>query len=36
MANDRLKSLLDGGRYFEAPRWQDGRPRLLSATSASI
>jgi hypothetical protein len=30
MAGSRLTPLLDGGRYFEAPRWHDHRLWLVA------
>jgi sugar lactone lactonase YvrE len=36
MADDRLRPLLDGGRYFEAPRWHDGRLWLVDASARTL
>jgi hypothetical protein len=36
MAQDRLRSLLDDGRYFEAPRWHDGRLWLVDAAARTL
>jgi sugar lactone lactonase YvrE len=36
MADDRLRPLLDGGRYFEAPRWHDGRLWLVDAAARTL
>jgi sugar lactone lactonase YvrE len=36
MANDRLRPLLDGGRYFEAPRWHEGRLWLVDAFARTL
>jgi sugar lactone lactonase YvrE len=36
MAQDRLRPLLDGGRYFEAPRWQGGRLWLVDAAARTL
>lgn len=36
MADKRLRPLLDGGRYFEAPRWQDGRLWLVDAAARTL
>jgi hypothetical protein len=36
MAQDRSRSLLDDGRYFEAPRWHDGRLWLVDAAARTL
>lgn len=36
MPQDRLRPLLDGGRYFEAPRWHDGRLWLVDAFARTL
>src|SRR5260370_20050742 len=36
MAGSRLTPLLDGGRYFEAPRWHDHRLWLVDAVARTL
>jgi hypothetical protein len=36
MAGSRLTPLLDGGRYFEAPRWHDHRLWLVDSVARMI
>jgi sugar lactone lactonase YvrE len=36
MANTRLQPILDNGRYFEAPRWRDGRLWLVDSVARTL
>jgi sugar lactone lactonase YvrE len=36
MAGSRLTPLLDGGRYFEAPRWHDHRLWLVDSRARTL
>lgn len=36
MAGSRLTPLLDSGRYFEAPRWHDGRLWLVDSVARTL
>src|SRR5258708_11094632 len=36
MAGSRLTPLLDGGRYFEAPRWHDHRLWLVNSVARTL
>ena len=36
LVSGSLTSLLDGGRYFEAPRWHDGRLWLVDALARTL
>ena len=36
MAGSRLTPLLDGGRYFEAPRWHDHRLWLVDSVARTL
>jgi hypothetical protein len=36
MPNTRLQPILDNGRYFEAPRWWDGRLWLVDSVARTL
>jgi sugar lactone lactonase YvrE len=36
MPNTRLQPILDNGRYFEAPRWRDGRLWLVDSVARTL
>jgi hypothetical protein len=36
MLDARLEPILDNGRYFEAPRWHDGRLWLVDAGARTL
>jgi sugar lactone lactonase YvrE len=36
MPNTRLQPILDDGRYFEAPRWRDGRLWLVDSVARTL